>query len=75
MCGAFKQNGLGVRFPHALKKRLDVSATIAKIDTRCHSRFSDRPHGKAGKDLFKLNHELHIESSLPAIRALSLTTL
>jgi len=52
-----------------------MSATIAKIDERCHSRVNDRPHGKAGKYLVKLDHEPHIESSLPAIRALSLTTL
>lgn len=69
MCGASKLNGLGVRFLHALKKCLDVSTTIAKIDEQCHSRVSDRPQGKAGNDLVKIGHETHFESSLPAVRA------
>jgi hypothetical protein len=39
---------------HALKYRLDVIATVAEIDERCHSRISNHPQGKAGNDLVKL---------------------
>lgn len=45
---------------HAVKYRLDVIATVAEIDERCHSRISDHPQGKAGNELVKLLGCLHI---------------
>ena len=50
---------LGVMF-HALKKRLGVSATVAEINKRCHSRINNHPQGKAGNKLIKLLGCFHI---------------
>jgi hypothetical protein len=48
----------------ALEKRLDVSTTIAEIDTRRHTRFSDRPQRKAENDLVEFLDRLDIRDDI-----------
>jgi hypothetical protein len=49
-------------FRHALKQRLDVSASVAELNQRCHPCFGDDPQGKAGNELVKLLDRLDLRN-------------